>query len=88
MSSFFDVIWDQPALSLKDEDKAFVLGEAGFELRVLGRLKESIKPSSMGLESFLKRSIWFNAAVTAANISERYLTIGELDSAKDYAQKV
>jgi hypothetical protein len=46
LAGFFDRPWVQPSERLSDGDRAFVLNEAGFYLRALGRLGEAVQPSS------------------------------------------
>jgi len=81
LSNFFEVLWSQPASGLKDADKAVVLSWAGFALRALGRLREAAQPMQAGIELQAKRKDWKNAASAAGNLSELYLTLGEVSQA-------
>ncbi|NUM77983.1 hypothetical protein HUU40_26780, partial [candidate division KSB1 bacterium] len=81
LSSFFEVLWSQPASGLTDDDKAVVLGWTGFALRALGRLAEASQPMQAGLELQAKQKDWENAASAAGNLSELYLTLGEVSQA-------
>ena len=85
LSGFFDVPWSSPVTGLTENDKSWVLNEAGFDLRALGRLAEATQPMKAGLELYKKNEDWRNAAQVAANLSELYLTIGEVGLAVDYA---
>jgi tetratricopeptide (TPR) repeat protein len=67
--------------------KAYVLNEAGFVLRSLGRLKESIQLTQASLETVISQKDWRNAAIRASNLSETYLTIGDLSQAFTYARQ-
>ena len=87
LSGFFEVLWSKPVEGLTGVNKAFVLTQAGFCLRALGRLPESAEPMKAGLESFKTLKDWLNAARQVSNLSELYLTIGEMDNAVDYAQQ-
>jgi tetratricopeptide (TPR) repeat protein len=87
ISGFFYSLWDKPVAGLAEADKAYVLNEAGYDLRALGRLKESAQPMQAGLEARIALEDWKNAAIVAGNLSELYLTIGETASALEYANK-
>ena len=47
---------------LTEADKGFVLNEAGFDLRALGRLAEAVEPMRAGLEADIAQKDWDNAA--------------------------
>ena len=44
LSGFFDPPWRRPVDGLTEADKGFVLNEAGFDLRALGRLADAVEP--------------------------------------------
>ncbi len=81
LSNFFEVLWSQPASGLRDDIKAVVLNWAGFRLRALGRLREAAQPMQAGMELQAKQKDWENAASAAGNLSELYLTLGEVGQA-------
>ena len=81
LSNFFEVLWSQPASGLKDDDKAVVLSWAGFRLRALGRLREAAQPLQAGMEASAQKEDWIGAAQDAGNLSELYLTLGEVSQA-------
>lgn len=81
LSNFFDVPWSQPNGDLKDNIKVVVLGWAGFNLRMLGRLREAIHPMHAGLEQLIKERKWKRSAIAAGNLSELYLILGEVGQA-------
>ncbi len=85
LSSFFDLPWHKPVDGLKEDDKAFVLGQAGLYLRALGRLTEAAQPMRASLEAGVSQQDWDNASRNASNLSEFYLTIGNLSQALRYA---
>ncbi|MFL6211398.1 MAG: ATP-binding protein [Pyrinomonadaceae bacterium] len=87
LSGFFDLPWQQPVSGLTETNKGYVLSEAGFVLRALGQLKESSQPMQAGLEADILLNNWKNAAILASNLSETYLTIGDLSQALVYAQR-
>ncbi|HEX5736613.1 MAG TPA: NACHT domain-containing protein [Blastocatellia bacterium] len=87
LSSFFEILWEQPVAGFSDAYRAFVLSEAGFNLRALGRLEEAAQPMQAGLEARIASENWENAAINALNLSELYVTIGDLPQALVFAQQ-
>jgi tetratricopeptide (TPR) repeat protein len=87
ISGFFDSRWDKPVAGLTEVFKAYVLNEAGFDLRALGCLKEAAQPMQAVLEVEIALEEWENAARSANNISELYLTIGDIALALKYANQ-
>ena len=87
ISGFFYSLWDKPVAGLTGADKAKVLNEAGIDLRALGRLKEAVQPMQAGLEADIALKDWKNAAVQAGNLSELFLTIGDIALALEYANQ-
>ncbi|HJR08940.1 MAG TPA: DUF4062 domain-containing protein [Pyrinomonadaceae bacterium] len=86
LNSFFDSPWQQPVSGLTETARSYVLSEAGFVLRSLGRLKESTQPTQSSLEAYISQKNWEAAAIMTNNLSETYLIIGDLSQALIYAQ--
>lgn len=86
LSGFFETPWQEPVAGLKDSDKAFVLLDAGCDLRALGELREAAQPIQVALEMFIGLEDWENAAIAAENCCELYITIGDLRQALWFAQ--
>jgi tetratricopeptide (TPR) repeat protein len=87
LSGFFDLPWHKPVDGLKEDTKSFVLNEVGACLRALGRLAEAAQPIQASLEVCISLRDWKEAAIRANNLSELYLTIGDLKQALDYARQ-
>ncbi|TFG50128.1 MAG: toll/interleukin-1 receptor domain-containing protein [Anaerolineales bacterium] len=87
MSGFFDQPWSRPAAELTEADKGFILNQAGFYLRGLGRLAEATQPMQASLEAYIAQENWINAAKVAGNLSELSLTMGDLAQALEYAEQ-
>jgi len=87
LSGFFDVPWQQPVSILRDSVKGFVMGQVGYYLRTLGRLAEAAQPMEAGLKASETLENWANAARSDINLSELYLTMGNLGQALTYAQQ-
>lgn len=84
---FFDKIWSKPAAKLTDARKALVLSQAGFCLRAVGRLREAAEPFKTSLGSRVKDEKWKFTAIDAGNLSELYLTLGEVEKAVEYGSR-
>ena len=87
LSGFFDHPWDRPSIRLTPAYQAFVLNEAGFDLRALGRLAEAVQPMQAGLELRIVQESWNNAAISASNLSELTLTLGEVPRAVAFGEQ-
>jgi len=87
LSGFFDLPWRKVADGLTEDAKAFVLGQAGFRLRALGRLAESAQPMQAALEVRSAQKNWSEAARNASNLSGLYLTLGDVNQALAYARQ-
>jgi tetratricopeptide (TPR) repeat protein len=87
LSGFFDRPWDQPSASLTSASQGFLLNEAGFDLRALGRLAEAVQPMEVGLERRVLLEDWLNAAIQASNLSELTLTLGEVARAVSFGKQ-
>ncbi|NQT41352.1 MAG: hypothetical protein HQ581_27940, partial [Planctomycetes bacterium] len=87
LSGFFDPPWSTPVAVLSEGTKAFLLGEAGFDLRALGRLAEAVEPMGAALNAQVAQEDWSNAAITASNVSGLYLTLGRIDEGITFAER-
>ncbi len=86
LSSFFESLWDRPVLELNDHRKAVALAWVGFGLRALGRLREAAQPMKAAMDAFIVEKDWKNASISAGNLSELYLTMGDVKKGVDYAR--
>ena len=87
LSRFFEPPWRRPVAGITEAYKSHVLGQVGFRLRALGRLAEAVEPFQAGLDADIAREDWKNAAISAGNLSELYLTMGDISQALAYAEK-
>jgi len=87
LSNFFETLWDKPASGLREDYKAVTLSWSGFALRAVGRLSETAQPMKTGLEMYIEDKHWEYSAITASNLSELYLTLGDVVSAQKYGAK-
>jgi nucleoside phosphorylase len=87
MSTFFEPPWERLAPGLREEDQAWVLNNAGFALRALGRLSEAMGLLRLGLNRRIAQQNWKGAAIIASNLSELLQTRGELREAETAARE-
>lgn len=87
LQGFFVIPWHQPVFGLTEDLKAVVLHEAGIRLRMLGRLKEAAQPMQAGLKIGIFLENWKEAANGAYNLSELYLTLGDVPQALAFTQR-
>jgi tetratricopeptide (TPR) repeat protein len=84
---FFESPWSRPSPSLAGGAQAWLLNEAAFRLRALGRLAEAVEPMRAGLERRVEQEVWGSAAIIAGNLSELELTRGEVTEASRMAEQ-
>jgi hypothetical protein len=85
IACFFDSPWDRVSPALSSDAQAWLLSEASFTLRALGRIIEALAPMRGTMEINAAESKWRNAAVSAVNLSELKLTLGDLAGAEENA---
>lgn len=81
VAAFFDQPWSRLSPNLSEADQAWLLNDAAFSLRALGRLNEALEPMRVTLDINGAGDEWKNAAVVASNLSELEVTLGGLESA-------
>lgn len=87
MACFFDEPW----IRLSDEvpfiAQAWLFASVALELRNLVRLTESLTPMKTGLEMRVQIGDWRNAAISAGNLSELELHLGQIEAAATSAEQ-
>jgi tetratricopeptide (TPR) repeat protein len=81
LANFFETPWTQTAAGVSPARRSWVTGEVGFTLRAVGRLADAIQPMCAAAEAEAKHMNWQNAAQACSNLSELYLTLGNLQEA-------
>lgn len=81
VAHFFTTPWHTPAADLTEAYKAWLLSQAGFRLRALGRLREALEPMQASVDVRVKQEEWKAAAANASNLSELQLTLGDVAQA-------
>ena len=87
LSSLFDPPWGSPVIQLRGNAESWVLNAVGFRLMALGRLVDAVQPLKTGLDFDLDIKDWSNAAISASNLSDLTLTLGNLEQCLEYAQQ-
>jgi tetratricopeptide (TPR) repeat protein len=78
VACFFEQPWSRVSPTLTEHAQSWLLSNASFCLRALGRLTEALEPLRAALGTDIKRENWRNAANFAANLSLLELTLGEV----------
>jgi len=81
VAAFFEEPWSRVSPNLREDAQAWLLNEAAFSLRSLGRLTEALQPMRTGLEMAVQQEHWYNAALGANNLSELEVMLGRLTDA-------
>jgi len=87
VACFFETPWSRVSPALTEACQAWLLNEAAFRLRALGRLTEALEPLRAGLEMGVKQENWKGASTRAANLSELELTLGDVSGAEGDAEQ-
>ncbi len=87
VACFFDTPWRRVSPALTEVWQAWLLSQAAFRLRALGRLTEALEPMRAGLENYVKQENWKAAAITAGNLSQLELTLGAVAAAVEDAAR-
>ena len=81
VTAFFDRPWDRVSANLAGPARGWILNEAGFLLRGLGRLVETAEPMRAALGASIASEDWRNAATGASILSELHLMLGGVAAA-------
>lgn len=87
ITGFFETPWHKPINGLSLRLQALLLNMASFCLRPLGRLREAIEATQLGLQLRIKDQFWGGAALDANHLSELHMMIGNLVRALEFAQQ-
>jgi tetratricopeptide (TPR) repeat protein len=85
MANFFETPWSQPSSSLREETQSWLLSEAGYLLRSLGRLREAVEPTKRCMELAYRFEQWSKCANQCGRLSKLYLMLGRLSEAVETA---
>lgn len=86
LAGFFAPPWERPVSTLTPDDQAWLLSQAGYTLRAVGRLDEAAAAMAASLDAgeLQKRT---DAAIVAGNLSETHLLRGAVVAAVATARR-
>jgi hypothetical protein len=87
ISRFFEEPWSRVSSALTATAQAWMLSEAAFRLRALGRLSEALEPMRAGQAHFVRQEDWQGAAASGSNLSELEMALGKIDGAVGDAEQ-
>jgi hypothetical protein len=87
ISWFFAEPYVTPVAMLTPAERSWVLGVAALRLRAQGRFAEALAADRAGLRMDEDAKDWRNAAISASNISQAELLIGEVTAAVAAAER-
>lgn len=87
LACFFEQPWTIPWPSFSGTDKAWLLNQAAYRLRTLGRLSEALCPLARGLAMSVEQRDWLKAADSASAMSQLQLALGHAALAVEHAEQ-
>jgi tetratricopeptide (TPR) repeat protein len=87
VACFFTTPWTVITPDLAPSDQDWLLNEAGYCLRALGRLAEAAEPMRLAVVKAVEQHDWINAALYSGNLSELELTRGEIPAAVEAGEQ-
>ena len=84
---FFDKPWNDVSRKTTANEQAWLLNEAAFALRALGRMYESLVPTRACVDLSVQLGDWRNAAIYLSNQSELEQLMGALSEADDHSEQ-
>ena len=87
LACFFAEPWSRPVPTLSESARTWLLNQAAFSLRALGRLAEALGPMRAAAEMRVMQEDWRNAAIVYGNLSELGLTLGRTADAVTDARR-
>jgi tetratricopeptide (TPR) repeat protein len=87
VSHFFRHPWSLVSAGLNESAQAWLLSQAGFRLRALGRLNEALEPLRASVKKGVLAKDWEEAARRACNLSELDLALGDVAGAAADAEQ-
>ncbi len=78
VACFFEAPWRCLSPTLSEEAQAWLLHEAGFRLRLLGRLSEAVDPMRATAKIATDHEDWGIAAIRTGNLSDLERTLGKI----------
>jgi tetratricopeptide (TPR) repeat protein len=87
LRGFFASGWQLGATGLSDRYKSYLLNEAAYCLRALGKLAEAVEPFKAALALDLEKSDWMNASTDIENLTDLSRARVNLEEALELARQ-
>ena len=87
LAGLFEEPWCRPVATLSETLQGFILNQASFDLRALGRLVDALEPMPGALEKAIAGEDWNNGARGTLNTSQLNLTLGRIAEAINAAKQ-
>ena len=81
VACFFDHPWSRVSPAVDETAQVWLLSQAAYRLHALGQLTAALEPRRVGLEANVRKGNWELATVSATNLAELELTLGNLAGA-------
>jgi hypothetical protein len=82
---FFDAPFETPHVGLPTATRSWLLASAALYLGYLSRFGEALGSQRVSMEMDIVAGDWLNAAISAANLAEAELSVGDIRAARDSA---
>jgi tetratricopeptide (TPR) repeat protein len=86
VACFFETPWSHVSSNVIPPYQTWLLNQAAFRLRALGRLAEALEAMRAGLDPLVRQENWKNATIVTRNLSELELTLGDVREAISSAE--
>lgn len=87
VACFFEQRWSRLASALSESAQAWLLHQAAFRLRALGRLIDAREPTRVSIRMNEEKKRWGHAALSLRILSQLEVTLGDLAAAVIDAEK-
>ncbi|HEX3683024.1 MAG TPA: toll/interleukin-1 receptor domain-containing protein [Bryobacteraceae bacterium] len=81
VANFFRSPWTEPVSNLSRVDQLWLINQAGFSLKAVGRLREALTPIRMAAERYTEEQVWLEASLNYRNLADLNLALGNLSEA-------
>ena len=80
LACFFEKPWEQPIAELSESTQTWLLNEVAIVLGAVNRVGEALEPMRRVLSRDVRLESWEEATISAGNLSELEVTLGELSA--------
>jgi hypothetical protein len=87
LACFFEKPWEQPIAELSEPTRTWLLNEVAIVLGAVNRVGEALEPMRRVLSRDVRLESWEEATISAGNLSELEVTLGQLSAAVDDGER-